>query len=269
MKIKKIFALALACTILASTTVTASASGTIDWDSTWSTIWEDINWDVIYEEYPDTDPEDFGLRYDPSTGNIALIEWENGSFKQILEEEFIPKGHFHLYELHENEDKKVYDRESEAIALAIKATGIPYEAWATAAKDGKSIAEYFSNTVMTVPGLDEATPVGQGGNVVIDGKNTGATISIQKPLLAHVDSAKSMASTIGGRVLNVVGVETSAVFEKATVNFYLPGVTAQQNIQIYQYVAGEWVSVNVVEVRADHVVADLTSLGILAFVEVQ
>ncbi len=59
-------------------------------------------------------------------------------------------------------------------------------------------------------------------------------------------------------------------FDTATVNFYMPGVTAGQNIQVYQYdyTNGQWTGVAVAEVREDHVVVDMTSLGVLAFIEV-
>lgn len=50
----------------------------------------------------------------------------------------------------------------------------------------------------------------------------------------------------------------------------MPGVTAGQNIQVYQYdyINGQWTSVAVAEIREDHVVVDMTSLGVLAFIEV-
>lgn len=49
----------------------------------------------------------------------------------------------------------------------------------------------------------------------------------------------------------------------------MPGVTAEQKIQVLQYVDKQWVNLNVAEVREDHVVVDMTSLGVTAFVEVQ
>ncbi|MDE6891714.1 MAG: hypothetical protein K2P50_07960, partial [Lachnospiraceae bacterium] len=85
----------------------------------------------------------------------------------------------------------------------------------------------------------------------------------------YVDWAKAQADTIGGKVLNVVDPKSTAVFETATVNFYMPGVTAEQKIQVFQYVDKQWVNLNVAEVREDHVVVDMTSLGVTAFVEVQ
>ncbi len=160
-------------------------------------------------------------------------------------------------------------RAAEAFALEIVATGIPYEAWLGAENEGKTMGEYLSNSVMELPGLDEVTPVGQGGGVVLDGKVSNVSFSIQKPLLTYVNWAKAQADTIGGKVLNVVDPKSTAVFETATVNFYMPGVTAEQKIQVFQYVDKQWVNLNVAEVREDHVVVDMTSLGVTAFVEVQ
>ena len=160
-------------------------------------------------------------------------------------------------------------RAAEAFALEIAATGIPYEAWLGAENEGKTIGEYLSNSVMELPGLDEVTPVGQGGGVVLDGKVSNVSFSIQKPLLTYVNWAKAQADTIGGKVLNVVDPKSTAVFETATVNFYMPGVTAEQKIQVLQYVDKQWVNLNVAEVREDHVVVDMTSLGVTALVEVQ
>lgn len=161
------------------------------------------------------------------------------------------------------------DREAEAEALAIKATGIPQEAWFGAEEEGKSIGEYMSNSVLEVPGLDEVTPVGQGGNVIIDGKASNVTLSVQKPLLFHVNSAKTQAEAVSGKVLNVVDIKTSVSFGNATVNFYMPGVTADTKVQVYQYADKQWTSVGVAEVREDHVVVDMTRPGVLAFFEVQ
>lgn len=161
------------------------------------------------------------------------------------------------------------DREAEAEALAIKATGIPQEAWFGAEEEGKSIGEYMSNSVLEVPGLDSVTPVGQGGNVIIDGKASNVTLSVQKPLLFHVNSAKTQAEAVSGKVLNVVDIKTTVSFENATVNFYMPGVTADTKVQVYQYADKQWTSVGVAEVREDHVVVDMTRPGVLAFFEVQ
>lgn len=164
---------------------------------------------------------------------------------------------------------ETYDAGTEAFALEIEATGVSQTTYFAAAEEGKSIAEYISNSVTEVPGLEEATPVGQGGKVILDGKVSNVNFSVQKPVLAQVNSAKAQAAALGGDVLNVVKIQSTTTFGTASVNFYMPGVTADQKIQVYQYVDKEWVSVDVAEVRADHVVVDMTSLGVFAFIQVQ
>ena len=52
------------------------------------------------------------------------------------------------------------------------------------------------------------------------------------------------------------------------MNFYLKGIKNGQNVKVYQLVDGVWVELNITEVRDDHVVVDMTSLGTLAFIEV-
>ena len=157
-------------------------------------------------------------------------------------------------------------RESEAFTAVVEAAGVPVSVYVQALGENKSAGEYMNNAVTEVPGLAEATPVGQGGKVIIDGVPTNNTFSVLKPLLAHVQSAQSAG--LGGDILNVVNIKGTASFETATVNFYMPGVTAEQNVQVYQLTDGTWNSVNVSEVREDHVVIDMTSYGIFAFVEV-
>ena len=74
---------------------------------------------------------------------------------------------------------------------------------------------------------------------------------------------------MGGSVLNVVNIQANVSFGTASVNFYMPGVKTGENIQVYQYANGQWNSVKVSEIRDDHVVVDMTSLGVLAFIQVQ
>ena len=84
-----------------------------------------------------------------------------------------------------------------------------------------------------------------------------------------MSSAKTLASSLVGKVLNVAQIKASVSgFKTATVNFYLKGTKAGQNIKVYQYVNGQWVALTVAEIRADHVVVNMTSLGTLAFIEV-
>lgn len=169
----------------------------------------------------------------------------------------------------ENSASSGYDAGSEAYALEIQATGVSAQVYIAALEEGKSIGEYVSNSVVEVPGLDKVTPVGQGGKIVLDGQNSNVSFSVQKPLPAHVNAAKAQAAALGGNVLNVVKIQANVSFGTASVNFYMPGVKTGENIQVYQYADGQWNSVNVAEIRDDHVVVDMTSLGVLAFIQVQ
>lgn len=124
-----------------------------------------------------------------------------------------------------------------------------------------SAGEYFNNAVIETPGIEEATPVAQGGGIIIDGVVTNVMATISKVDVAFVDSVRASQE---GTVLNVVDVQFPAV--AATINFYMPGVDVDANIAAVQYVDGVWVDVEVVEVRADHVVLNLKQNGKVAFI---
>ncbi|NBJ92479.1 hypothetical protein [Parablautia muri] len=161
------------------------------------------------------------------------------------------------------------EAESRAEALAAEAIGIPLTTIYAANAEGKEIGEYISNSVYKVAGIDEVTPVAQGGNVIVDGKQTNISFTVDKAYYTYTASAQAQAASVGGTAINVVDVKAPVRFSNAEVNFYTPGVTAEQNIQIFQASNGSWVSVDVKEVREDHVVANLTAPGVLVFVKVQ
>lgn len=146
--------------------------------------------------------------------------------------------------------------------------GIPAAVVTDAAEEGKTVGEYINNAVVEVPGLTEVTPVGQGGHVIINGAPSNITFIVAKPDATAIKSAKAEADGLGGKVLNVVNVKSSITkFNTAKVNYYLKGIKAGQNVKVYQLVNGEWVELTVAEIREDHVVVDMTSLGTLLFVE--
>ena len=154
-------------------------------------------------------------------------------------------------------------------APAVIASSVPETIVAAAEAEGKTVGEYMNNAVASLPGLTDVAPLGQGGHVIINGVPSNQTFSVLKPAAAHVSSAKTFASSLGGKVLNVAQIKASVSgFKTATVNFYLKGTKAGQNVKVYQYVNGQWVALTVAEIRADHVVVDMTSLGTLAFIEV-
>lgn len=164
---------------------------------------------------------------------------------------------------------EAYARAAEADAIAAEASGIPMALTVKADSEKKTVGEYVNNAVAELPGLSNVVPVAQGGHVIINGAPSNQTFSVLKPADGAVSVAKTYASNIGGTVLNVIKVNASVGFNTATVNFYMPGVTATNNIKVVQLINGQWNDVNVAEVRADHVVVDMTSLGTFAFIEVK
>lgn len=133
--------------------------------------------------------------------------------------------------------------------------------------EDKTVGEYMNNAVTRLPGLENVTPLGQGGHVIINGVPGNQTFSVLKPHYAYVTFAKTLAGGVGGRVLNVAEIKASVPFDTAIVNFYAEGVKAGQNIKVYQYRDEAWVEIEVTEIREDHVVVNMTSLGTLAFIE--
>ena len=133
--------------------------------------------------------------------------------------------------------------------------------------EDKTVGEYMNNAVTRLPGLENVTPLGQGGHVIINGVPGNQTFSVLKPHYAYVNFAKTLAGGVGGRVLNVAEIKASVPFDTAIVNFYAEGVKAGQNIKVYQYRDEAWVEIEGTEIREDHVVVNMTSLGTLAFIE--
>ncbi len=151
----------------------------------------------------------------------------------------------------------------EAVRMEAEAAGEGFEnaahmQYAQAAS--KSAGEYYNNAVVVTEGIEEAIPVAQGGNLVVDGQVTNMTASISKVSVAFVDSVRAAKE---GTVLNVVDVQFPSV--EATINFYMPGVADGANIAAVQYTDGAWADVEVESVRADHVVLNLKGNGIIAF----
>lgn len=161
-----------------------------------------------------------------------------------------------------------YDEDFAAAALAAKEMGLSMDVLQGAEDANKSVGEYLNNSVNSVAGITNATPVAQGGDVIINGQPSNQTFSVNKPLPAHIDAAKAQAVAVGGRVMNCVDVDAGVYFDVATVNFYTPGITGAENVQVYHFTSGQWVSLNVAEVREDHVIVDMTAPGVLAFIEV-
>ena len=173
-----------------------------------------------------------------------------------------------LAEVIEAEIAAAVEADAQQAAQLARETGIPTSVSVQADGEDKSVAEYMNNAVTELPGLTDLTPVAQGGQVIINGTPTNQTFSVQKPLIVQVQAAQAQAASLGGNIMNVTNVKGSVSFDTATVNLYMPGVTVGQNIQVYQLKDGTWNSVTVSEIREDHVIVDMTSYGVLAFIEV-
>ncbi len=153
-------------------------------------------------------------------------------------------------------------------AEAVVASSVTAAVADGAAAENKTVGEYMNNAVTEVPGLDSVLPLGQGGHVIINGAPSNQTFSVLKPVRQEVDSAKKHAASLNGTVLNVAKISASIRnFNSAKVNFYMKGMKAGRNVKVYQLVDGVWVELTVSEIREDHVVVNMTSLGTLAFVE--
>ncbi len=136
-----------------------------------------------------------------------------------------------------------------------------------AAERGLSAGEYYNNAVSSAPGLTNALPVGQGGGILINGVPSNLTATLSRVGSGVVGSAQTQAVLLGGRLLNVVGVKFPAAnFNAATVNFYVKGLANGTGIAARQYVGGQWIEVDVVESRMDHVILILKGNGPVAFI---
>ncbi len=127
---------------------------------------------------------------------------------------------------------------------------------------GKSADEYYNNAVVNTEGIEDATPISQGGGLIINGEKTNVTATISKVSSFYVNSVRAARE---GTVLNVVDVQFPA--KEAVASFYMPGVAQGDAITAAQYIDGAWTDVEVTEVRADHVVLNLKNNGIVAFLK--
>ena len=150
--------------------------------------------------------------------------------------------------------KKETEEEQPAAPIPpVEASSVPAAVVQAAAAEGKTVGEYMNNMVVAVPGLDNAVPIGQGGHVILNGAPSNQVFSVLKPTMASVNSAKTFAAALGGRVLTVARVKASVNgFQTARVNFYMKGVTTGQNIKVFQIVNGQWLEVGVAAVSYTH-----------------
>lgn len=132
---------------------------------------------------------------------------------------------------------------------------------------GMTIGEYMNNAIVSSSGVPGATAIGQGGHVVINGKRSNVVFTLS-PARGSAGSAQSLASGLGGTLLNVVTVSSTVGFTNASVNFYVKGITNNNLVAVYQIQNGAWTQLTVTECRQDHVVVNMNSTGVLAFVKI-
>ena len=138
---------------------------------------------------------------------------------------------------------------------------------AAAAEVNMTVGEYNNNAVVSTPGLsaEDTLPVGQGGKVIVNGVTTNMTVILRKVDSATVKSAKAAAT---GKIVNIVNAKLPvAKGNTVTVNFYVKGLLGTENVTVYQLIDGTWTPVTVKEIRADHIVLDLTQSGPVMFVQ--
>ena len=88
------------------------------------------------------------------------------------------------------------------------------------------------------------------------------------PSAAAVSASGASSEGFRNTLLIVVkGGFPGANYNTATINFYLKGLANGAKVAVKQFVNGVWVDVEVVEVRADHVVLNLVNSGAVAFVQ--
>ncbi|ADL35125.1 hypothetical protein bpr_I2392 [Butyrivibrio proteoclasticus B316] len=110
--------------------------------------------------------------------------------------------------------------------------------------------------------------VAQGGHVEINGGKSNVTFIVGVPDGGTMTSAASLAANVKGSLINCVTVTSTVAFRNARVNFYVSGVTAADNIAVYQLQNGKWVQLPTPEIRQDHVIVNMTRYGTLAFIRV-
>ncbi len=105
--------------------------------------------------------------------------------------------------------------------------------------------------------------------IEINGAKSNATFMVAAPDGGTVSSAKELAASLGGSLINTVTTSSPGVnFATAKVNFFVDGVVDNDNIAVYQLQNGKWVQLSVSEIRKEHVFVNMTRHGVLAFIRV-
>ncbi len=139
---------------------------------------------------------------------------------------------------------------------------------AAASAANLSVSEYLNNTILAPAGVEGAAQVGQGGKIVVNGVTTNMTITLSKVKDATAAKA-SLAENEKLAALFKANLPVGISGSNVNANFYVKGLAATDNVKVYMLVNGQWVELTVIEVRADHVLFNLTQSGVIKIVRVQ
>ncbi|MCM1135502.1 MAG: hypothetical protein NC400_07990 [Clostridium sp.] len=164
---------------------------------------------------------------------------------------------------------KKEEKEASSPAAAVTATvsessSVPASVEEAAAANNQSVAEYANNAVSSLPGIANVTPMAP--DVVMINGAASRAIRLAKPNNAVVSTAKAHAGNLGGTLMNVLVIKSGARFQTAQINMLSMGVRAGQDIKVYQLIGGQPVELEVLEIREDHVVFNITEPGTIMFV---
>lgn len=148
--------------------------------------------------------------------------------------------------------------------VAVEAT-VNASVQAAAAANNQSVGEYMNNAVSSLPGVAEVTPMAP--DVVMINGAASRAVRLAKPGNAAIGTAKAHAANLGGKLMNLIVVKSSAKFQTAQINMLAMGVKAGDNIKVYQMVNGQLIELPILEIREDHVVFDITGPGTIMFVQ--
>ncbi len=129
-----------------------------------------------------------------------------------------------------------------------------------AAAENMTVEEFVNNTVASVPGVEDAIPVGVPSGAIINGVKANYSILMTKSTKA----VAAEAATLGKKVLNVFALRNKPAGE-VQISLYSPKVVAGQKISVYQKIDGKWVLCKS-SVRAEHIDVILVGNGPVAVV---
>ena len=106
-------------------------------------------------------------------------------------------------------------------------------------------------------------------HVVLNLTGPGVVAFIAVPDKNAAADAERQAAALGGKLLGVVSVNApNADYNTVTVNFYLKNLSKGTKVVAKKYVSGKWIDVEIVEMKSDQIVLNMTGSGVVAFIAV-